>query len=51
MTAFTQAARGRIDRVRRLNDVLRRYHLGGQVVVRTGVHALGPALAVYSFEE
>jgi uncharacterized protein DUF3768 len=31
---------GRIERVRRLNDVLRRYHLGGQVVVSAGVHAL-----------
>ncbi len=42
MIAFTQAACGRIERVRRLNDVLRRYHLGGQVVVSAGVHALGP---------
>ena len=40
MAAFTQTASGRIERVRRFNDVLRRYHLGGQVVVSAGVHAL-----------
>jgi hypothetical protein len=42
MTAFTQAASGRIERVRLLNDLLRCYRLGGQVVVTTGVQALGP---------
>jgi hypothetical protein len=41
VTAFPQTACGRIERVRRLSDVLRRYHLGGQVVVSAGVHALG----------
>ena len=45
MAAFTQTASGRIERVRRFNDVLRRYHLGGQVVVSAGVHALVPDVA------
>ena len=42
MTASTQAASGRIERVRLLNDLLRCHRLGGQVVVTTGVQALGP---------
>jgi hypothetical protein len=50
MTAFTQSASGRIERVRRLNDVLRRYHLGGQGVVSVGVHALGPDVLAASRE-
>ncbi len=41
MTAFSQAASGRIERVRLLNDLLRCHRLGGQVVVSAGVHALG----------
>jgi hypothetical protein len=42
MTASIQAAAGRIERVRLLNDLLRCHRLGGQVVVTTGVQALGP---------
>jgi uncharacterized protein DUF3768 len=41
LTASTQAAPGRIERVRLLNDLLRRYRLGGQVMVTPGVRALG----------
>jgi hypothetical protein len=41
MTASTEAACGRFERVRLLNDLLRCQRLGGQVVT-TGVQALGP---------